>query len=279
MTGIVSVALKSHLYGRYAFNLCMSLKAIAPDIPFTLVADEAALADLTEGQKFFFDKIIPCPKKYCYDEGKLKPLLTKFHLHELSPYDRTLFLDADTILNVNANIYALFQELEGIGFTMANRGIDGGITDWVDKEYLQREFSPDKWYDLSSEVIYFEKGEKSAKVFETARDYYDSKELNTTRFAGDQPDEPFFALAMDNLKCYPHKDNWLPLYWRPQEKRAKTMLQVQSEYIGMSAGGRGLPKDQLKIYTQITNAVQAATGEILFSYLHKKNYLPERQLL
>lgn len=278
MTGIITIALKSHLYGRYAYNLMQSVKAIDPEMPFLLICDDAAMTDLTQGQRQQFDSIATCPDKYWKVGGKSLPLVAKMHLYQLSPFDKTLFLDADTLLSINADLKGFLAGLEGTELTMANRGLQrkGGVSEWVNDQHLQETYAPEKWYDLSSEVIYFEKTDKVKQFFKAARKFYDEGLLITREFAGDKPDEPFFGLAMNQTGLYPHAQPWKPLYWQPQEGYVSA-VNVQQRFIGMSAGGKHLPKTQLKLYNQMKGAVEFKVKQPLFSYLHKYNYLPERK--
>ena len=58
MRGIVTMALKHPLYGRYAYNLALSAKSADVNIQVAVIADEAALAHLHPGQRMIFDYII-----------------------------------------------------------------------------------------------------------------------------------------------------------------------------------------------------------------------------
>jgi hypothetical protein len=281
MTGIITIALKSHLYGRYAYNLMQSVKAIAPDMPFLLICDEAAMTDLTQDQKQQFDSIASCPDKYWKVDGKPLPLVAKMHLYQLSPFSKTLFLDADTLLSTNTDLKGFLAELDGKELTMANRGLQrkGGISEWVNDEHLQETYAPETWYDLSSEVIYFEKSDKVKQFFKSARKFYDEGKLLTREFAGDKPDEPFFGLAMNQTGLFPHREPWKPLWWGPQEGGHLHRGLLPSNFIGMSAGGKYLPDSQLRLYKIMCGAVEFQTKSRLFTYLHKRNYLPERKTM
>lgn len=278
MTGVLLIALKSPLYGRMAYNLMQSIKAVAPDMPVSIVGDDAGLQEIDAAKLFYFDKVIqPKPEQYIVG-GKVVPLVCKFALYDLTPYDKTLFLDADTILSTNSDLRKFLADLDGIGFTMANRGEDSDTSQWVNMNQVKATFNPSKWYDLSSELIYFEKGDTAKKIFKSARKFYDEGKLQTRPFAGDKPDEPFFGLAMAKHETYPHQSPWKPLFWMPQEtSRHYTDLEIHTMFLGMSAGGRFLPKRQLKLYSQMCGAAAFKTGVALFPYLHKHRYLPERK--
>ena len=65
MRGIITIALKHSLYGRYAYNLALSIKANDPSIPVCVIADEKGIAHLHEGQRLIFDQIIEPSKEQC----------------------------------------------------------------------------------------------------------------------------------------------------------------------------------------------------------------------
>ena len=42
--GIVTIATRHPLYGRFAYNLAVSLRAVAPHIPITIIADPVGIS-------------------------------------------------------------------------------------------------------------------------------------------------------------------------------------------------------------------------------------------
>ena len=59
MRGVLTMALKHPLYGKYAYNLALSIKSADMKTQVAVIADEAALAHLHPGQRMIFDYIIP----------------------------------------------------------------------------------------------------------------------------------------------------------------------------------------------------------------------------
>ena len=65
MKGILTIATKHALYGRYAYNLAVSVKANAPEIPISIIADAVGISHLNPSQLSIFDNIItPDPDDY-----------------------------------------------------------------------------------------------------------------------------------------------------------------------------------------------------------------------
>lgn len=279
--GILTIALKHSLYGRFAYNLALSIKSADPKQRISVVADEVALSHLHEGQRMIFDNIIQPKPHQCQRDGVLKPLITKFYLNDLTPYERTLFVDADMIFSPMADFNKLWSELDGIDWTMANRGEnkpDKGISEWVDAGKLMETY-PDveQWYDLSSEWMYWEAGPVANSIFAGARGFYDEGKLLTRQFAGDKPDEPFFNLAMNAYGVKPHQAPYQPTYWQPAIRKVMNAMEIKRTYYAFSAGGNHLPPNQERIYTELLNNASTRMNMPPMKIGAKRSYLNERK--
>lgn len=277
--GILTIALKHPLYGRFAYNLALSIKSADPKQQVSVIADEAALAHLHAGQRMMFDRIIPPPTK----EAAEKPLTCKFYLNELTPYDNTLFVDADMVFSPLCDFKQLWAEMKSVKWTMANRGVndpDKGISEWVDPGKLAEAYGDVKqWVDLSSEWIYWKRGDLSDSIFVSAREFYAEDKLHTRQFAGDKPDEPFFNLALNKVKHKPHKMPWQPTYWQPAIRKVLNAMEIKRHYYAFSAGGNHLPPQQLRIYNEFTKNASFRMNMPAFTITHKRSQLKERTLI
>jgi hypothetical protein len=275
-TGILTLALKHPLYGRFAYNLALSIKSADPKQRVAVIADDAALAHLHEGQRMVFDKIIK-PKP---ESVKDKPLTAKFYLNSLSPYDRTLFVDADMVFSPMCNFAQLWQEMDGVEWTMANRGVndpDKGISEWVDPGKLAEAYGKvSQWIDLSSEWIYWVKGELADSIFVGARNFYKENKLHTRQFAGDKPDEPFFNLALAAVQHQPHKMPWQPTYWQPAIRKVLSAMEIKRQYYAFSAGGNHLPPQQFRIYQEFMKNASFRMNMPALTIANKRSQLKER---
>jgi len=282
--GILTIALKHPLYGRFAYNLALSIKASDPKNRICVIADDQALSHLHEGQKMIFDRIIKPKASQCTRDGKLLPLITKFYLHKLTPYkEATLFVDADMIFSPEADFNKLWADHAGLAWTMANRGIndpDKGISEWVDSGKLKEAYGDvGQWYDLSSEWIYFENGELSDSIFTLAKSYYDEGKLLTRSFAGDKPDEPFFNLSLAKLKHAPHKAPFQPTYWQPAIRKVLSSRDIRHRYYAFSAGGNHLPNFQRKVYDEFLKIAAFKNNMNGMQIFNKRNQIKERNLI
>lgn len=274
--GVITIATKHADYGRYAYNCAVSLRAISPLIPITLIADSVGISHLDDYQRTIFDKIIT-PELCDYHNGdKCTPLTLKYHLYKYSPYDATIYVDADTIFTPMKSVEELFRSLKGTQFTIANRGEQDpskGVSEWVESGVLDVPY----WYDLSSEFIYFEKKGVAQDVFTHALAYYKENSVPTKMFAGDKPDEPFLMMGMIHCGVRPHQAPYKPSYWQPAERKFMNAMQVKQNYYLMSMGGKLISRQMRDIYNDICKNVTYKTGLKTFTVSHKMNAMPERK--
>lgn len=219
--GIIILALGHAYWGRWAYNLAMSIKYTSPDAKITLLYagdGKAQIRDTT-----LFDKILRVDPKYYTTDGRIEYMKAKTALYKLSPYDETIYIDADVIWLNKKSVTQLFEELKDIDFTMANSSWmkldDEFITDefgvWASPKYIKEyfKFKEGKFYNLSSEMIYFKKDKKIAKLFADAFKLFDEPLELTHQFNGGMPDELPFTISMIKNDIYPHLDNYKPFYW------------------------------------------------------------------
>jgi hypothetical protein len=276
--GIITIATKHPLYGVYAYNLAVSLRAMDAVMPISIIADQVGLSMLDDYQKTVFDRIITPDLCDYYDGEKCTPLTLKYHLHKYSPYECTIFADADTIFSPMANIHGVFSSLQGIPFTIASRGEqepNKGVSEWVESGVIDAPY----WYDISSEFIYFEKSDIACAVFDNALRHYKAGDLRTKVFAGDKPDEPFIMLGMIEAGVRPHQAVYKPSYWYASEKGFKNAMDVKRGYLMMSLGGKFIPRQQQLIYDEICRNVSYLTGRKTMKVSHKMNKIAERKVI
>lgn len=264
--GVVLIALGHPFYSHVAFNLAASIKYHG-DIPITILCSETSLNQLRPEYRIIWNEIVIDINKLRRN-GEIEYLKAKTFLYDYSPYDKTIFLDVDTILTPFKNFNDLFN-LNGIVF--ANRGEvtdGGGKSQWVDVKDVFAAYEINHWYDLSSEFIYFDKSEINKKFFDDAKRYYDDdsipivtfKEKNKegkkgiTMFNGGKPDEIPFGIAIEknNIRF---QSPFLPSYWQPQYfDKAQTSDQIKRNFYIVSAGGAFVQSNIKKIYDDLAKA-------------------------
>src|SRR3990167_929155 len=180
--GIILIAAGHPFYGRYAYNLALSLKSTAPDLPIALFYSGSGISHFNDGMKSVFDSISEIPTKYITRKGLTEYIKAKTALYDLSPFDETIYLDVDMIWLPQRSIYQIFNQLKDVYFTIKTRGsvslsdtIKPDHSWWANIEEVKSAygFTSGKWLTLSSEFIYFKKGKAQKKFFDTAKKIYD----------------------------------------------------------------------------------------------------------
>lgn len=273
MKGIVTMALKHPLYGRYAYNLALSIKSADMKQQVAVIADEEGLRHLHPGQRMIFDYIIP--------PASDKPLVNKFHLHELSPFEETLFVDADMIFSPLADFNEYWRSMSSIEWTMANRGKDiEGISEWTTRQDLIDAYGDvEQWFDLSSEWIYFKKNDLTYTIFVNAEMYYEENKLKVRAFAGDRPDEPYFNLALISVGHQPHQMPYQPTYWQPAMKGFPGTMAIKKGWMAFSVGGKLIPQQQQQVYDELLKNASFRMNMPSMKIAHKMNQLSERKVI
>lgn len=274
--GILLLSLGNDLYARYAFNLALSIKHTSPDVHITLVHNNN-LYKLTEKQLAVFDNLVECPSEYYLQGNKQVYINVKLYLDQLTPYKKTLFLDADMIVSPYKSVESIFKKCEGNDFVMVCRGMDSNVSEWVNVEEMKEKFNLKKWFDCSSEVMYFE----DTKIFEKARDIhqlYLNGEFYYKHFAGGVPDEACLvpALLMNNKK--PKFVPFKPTYWEGVENKFMKSEEIFNNFELMSIGGNTSSKHIIAIYNLVVKWLSSNTGQATFTYENKMRIL-ERKLI
>jgi len=134
-TGILLIGIGHKNYGCMAANLAMSLRANGCHLPITLVTQADTITRLDEDYKALFTEIKEIPP-HCYTlkDNETCYIKAKAHMDELTPYDYTLFIDADVIMINNHKINEVIAALNGIDFAVKNSGF---------KNYDSYEITPD----------------------------------------------------------------------------------------------------------------------------------------
>lgn len=290
--GVLIVALGHNNYGRMALNLAASIRYLDKRISIHLVYTESAVVNIEKYLHVFTSKEI-CNPAYSQYKGKTAYIKSKVHIYDLSPFDKTLFLDADTIwLPCNKKASEVMDELSGVELAIANKGFfdfehsapDPSYSQWVAMEEVRAayNFSKGKYYSLHSEFIYFEKCDNNVAYFQKVKDVFENPIVSPVTFAGAIPDEVAYSIASILCNHYPHQDNYLPVYWQPREKKKTAYSRIHEQYYLLSIGGKMLTDSTVHEYDRLARAY-ASKENIANPFLSAKNakmnWLPERKLI
>lgn len=278
MKGIIILALGKH-YGKWASNLASSIKWNS-DLPISLLCNDEALQGYTDNSYKLFDKIIPVDKSL-YGLNELK---AKLHLYELSPYEETVYIDAENIMLPKLSVDDLFRKK----FTIQSRGVINAKDAHKNPQFIhwgkvgdladQYNLKSGKLYNLFSEYIYFKKDKKTKKIFEDAQKVWE--ELYGTSaisFNGAIPDEICFMVSLNQNKI--EMEVFCPSYWEIFEKKKLRMGATLYNHYIYSMGGNLLSREMKEIYNgsnSLTQMYCKKQGTIPYSAKDKQALFPKR---
>lgn len=283
--GIMLIACGHPFYGRMAYNLAMTIKAVDATFPIALAHSEKSLSHLSPQQMRFFDQLILLPIE---NAG----FSTKLHLDELSPFEETLFLDADMAWMPKRTPTELFQELYGYEYT----GITEGYYDieepenskpsdryyfWAQPEEIVQKYGlkTGRLYQWRSEVVYFKKTERVLAFFKTAREIHNNPRLESIMLFGEQmPDELPINISAAIHGIEPHAYKWTPALW-PRMHGANIMSfdETYSSHYLLSCGSNYTHGDTSKFYDRLVKvAAYKFNVEHVFPLMNKRDFIPER---
>ena len=276
--GILLIALGAPEYGDMAANLAASIRYSDPDIPIHLVHTDKSISHLSPLHRALFTSFAICPEEYykwkavsplSFGEGqgvRTEYIKAKTHIYELSPFDETLFLDADMFILPATHMSSVMSQLSSVcHYTIENRGyadlskpieeINPHYCNWVNICDVKKHYdTTGRFYHLHSEFIFFKKNEKNKKFFDAVREVYDMRPLQWQVFDGGVPDEYAFDIATAITAHYPHQDPYIAIYWHGMDGRKDWNKDVIKNYIGFSLGGNFIPEwltQKMNAYKQL----------------------------
>lgn len=267
--GVLLIAAGNQIYGQMAFNLAMGLKMAQPDIKITLAWKDMGKHHI-EHYLSYFDGVIEIPDAYISRNGIKTYIRSKTHVYDLSPYDETIFIDADVIYFPQRGVNTLFDELAPHDITFSCRGMADLNTNprlvWADVDQYKKTGAT-ILHNISSEFMYFKKTESVKKFFECAQKFFDNPTIEYRRFDNTVPDELAFQLAMIETGIKPHTDIFVPFYWEGYEKKAMNVPALYNgKWFGYSMGGATISPLQKSIYDNLVNYYSQKFG-VRFPFL------------
>lgn len=279
--GIVLVAVGSIDYGKMAFNMALSIKDKIKDLPIALICDENALAHIRQKDMWVFDVIIEPEFEQAHESFILNPFKLKTSLYDLSPFQRTLYLDVDGLLvgSLDALLSALekapFQIQEVGRYTKATAKDCGTV--WT--KVKQEQNFPAVWdlYGLSDEAIYpeynssliwFEKSDENKKYFDEVKRLYGDRKFTYTKIGTFYPDEMAFGLASAITGRLGTHEKFKPIFFAWENKIFDLNHMEQNFAVLGLAGGMQVGK-MVQYYNSAAKALSARHGADYFPFNQK----------
>jgi hypothetical protein len=205
MQGYVTLATGSRFYVEQAVNLALSLKLNDPGRPRCLITDRAE--SLSEAYRALFDEVLEID-----DRRGFFGCLNKLRVQALSPFDETMYIDADCIV-VKPDMDRHWMRLGGCAFGISGEKKTSGKWYGFEIADVVSTLGVDYVGVMNSGVFCFRSGADSAIFFDTALRLVESHgELlgATHRHELQLADEPFLGAALGLHQIE-------PVDYRPEE--------------------------------------------------------------
>lgn len=180
--GCITIATRKTAYAEMAVDLALSVKALHAE-SMCLVADRDNAAYVATHYPAVFDSVVELPARYHFGHA------CKFALADLTPYEQTLFIDADTL--VLSSITHLWSHAEGVPLqmmgTLRTRDTDELHHGFAIRELID-EFALERYFDNHSGAFVFRR--EAAPFLEACFDVYANALFTPRRrlrgFVGDE---------------------------------------------------------------------------------------------
>lgn len=285
--GILIFACGHPNYGRMAYNLAATIKAVEPEIEIAVVRTAGSLNHLGESQRALFSHFIDLPEDAPIGCG------CKLHAYDLTPFDETLLLDADMLWLPKSNPISVLSELENVDFTAITEGyydytenekhdINKSYFFWADCNEIKTKYKikADKIYQWRSEVLFFRKTKTARQVFATAKRIFKNPGLTTMlKYAGGVADELAINIACAIHDVHPHQYKWMPSYWYMiNGGNVPELASLYSRYNLVSFGSNTATGNAKELYRMICRAACYKIGhQHVFPLVSKNEWLPQRK--
>jgi hypothetical protein len=281
-TGILIIAVGAKGYGQLAGSLAASLRANNVTLPICLAHQKDTITRLDEQYlSLFTDFVLIDDKHITLNDNVECYIKAKAHMDELTPYDYTLFLDADVLALNNGTINAEIEKLKDIDFTIKNKGLNKTVSIWADMHEVVKvyELEDKDVYEIHSEFIWWKKGHPAMVKW---AENFENLKVKPTNFAGCVADELPLFISMAQTNTKPHIDNYNPIYWFNQNNRQQKRIKDMKEegYCGLSIGGNAIPTVQreaydvlVTIYAKILNLRQTFKAQPKRKWLANRTHL------
>lgn len=249
-TGILIIAVGAKGYGQLAGSLAASLRANNCQLPICLAHQKDTITRLDKDYLALFTDFVEVQDRHITMNDNTECYIkAKSHMDELTPYDYTLFLDADVLALNNGTINAEIEKLKGIDFTIKNKGINTTHTIWADMQEVKQVYGLEDTdiYELHSEFIWWKKGHPAMVKW---AENFENLKVKHTSFGGCIADELPLFISMAQTNTKPHIEKYNPIYWFNEDSKNQLRIKDMKEqgYCGLSIGGNAIPETQLQSY-------------------------------
>lgn len=279
MNGVAIIALGNKVYGQYAFNLALSIKW-NDNAPIAVIHDNTSLESLSHEQLAYFDHLIECKEDFKGEYQKCK-----FLLHKLSPFNRTLYIDADSLWCPHHTLDPFLTHdipLQN-NFAISTCGYYNIKEDKSTSDkymYWGSPYETAKYFNIIegkmpktfAGFFIFDKCEAVDRVFERALEVYESN-APCSEWNNGKPDEYCFNVALID---YPLDYDWCPQYF-DHFIGFKTHHQIKKEFCSFGMAGHKSHQYIKDLYNSLIKQYGNKRIET-FEYVDKNTVLKSREV-
>lgn len=269
--GILIIIMGHPFYGRFAYNLMLSIKATSK-LPICLAYCGSAKNHIANLEPLH-DIEVEIPQSYYTDKnGQVNYIQAKLYINKLTPFKETIFLDADMILTPKKSI-------DDIKFNHDIQFQIRGIQDisqnskhyWSDLNEVKDVYGIEQYKNIFSEFVYFKSTKEVNKIFTQAQKIAKNIKVKHRYFNGGIPDELPFSIALKDTEM---DSFFVPIYWENAEHKRISGSELNANYYGYSFGGARQDKNMLKTYMNYANYY--GNNKNIWQPVSKANWQPQR---
>jgi hypothetical protein len=203
--GYVAIAFDDQRYLDLAANMALSIRRLDTR-PVSVVVNAAMR--VPDAYTAIFDQIIVAP-----EDPTIRGAMNKARLIDLTPYDRTMYVDADCIL-FNSRIEFFWRKFAGQPFAVEGHRQSAGQAfacslGEKDAAALCQRFGVPYLTVFNAGLMYFERNDKAQRIFQRVLELYRGPERDVVSYRykheGEYADEPYFAVALAEAGIPPHE--------------------------------------------------------------------------
>lgn len=286
-TGILLIAVGHKNYGQLVGSLAASIRANNCQIPIHLVYQEDTITRLDEQYLSLFTSKSVIPNECITHKENTCYIKAKAHMYDLSPFENTLFLDADILMLNNGKINEVFEQLKDTDFAIKHSGgtkydsetITESSMQWANLLEVKEayKFTDEMIWNVHSEFIWWKKNKENKALFDLWLYNFENLKVKNIEFGGCIPDELPLWIAMCQKKIVLEGEKYHPIFWPMDSKKQMRISDLKTDYVGLSIGGNTISETQKNNY-DILVQLYAKILNLRYKFLcqPKKRWVAER---
>lgn len=211
--GVLTIAHSKEKYVRQAINLARSIRLHSPQMPLAVATNLSASA-----LEDYFDEVV------YWNFSNLTGLVAKLDAYDMSPFETTLFIDADSlVVKPLEDIFEYFND-----YDFAVYGINKVHPRWfLDLDKIKEIIPSNTYPGFNGGIYYFKKTDQARGIFQSAKSYlpaYDN--LMLKRFGSQPNEEPLISLAMAQSGLQATDNGYVDIMFAPAGRKGKLQIDV-----------------------------------------------------